>query len=203
MNKVFQIGFNKCATTSFFLLFGKTTRPSVKSIHWDVGRLAYKIHRNHLENKPLLTGYEEYTFFSDIEGPIDGDKNSPLIYAHKEYYKDLDKQYPDSKFILNTRNVYDWLESRKKHLNRKDYQIRSYFERCKFHYKLNDHQLVEKWLLEWEDHHNDVLNYFKNRPDDLLIYNIDHDNLDKIKKFFPEINFRCKEFPWSKKFKCY
>jgi hypothetical protein len=202
MNKIFQIGFNKCGTTSFYFLF-KTIRPIIKSIHWDFGRLAHTIHKNYIKEKPLLSGYEDYDFYSDMEGTIDEDINSPMIYAHKEYYKDLDKQYPDSKFILNTRDVYDWLESRKSHINRKNYSIPSYFERCKFHYKLNDHQLIEKWLLEWEDHHNDVLNYFKDRPDDLLIYNVDHDDLDKIKKFFPEVNFRHKEFPWSKKFKCY
>ena len=57
------------------------------------------------------------------------------------------------------------------------------------------------WLLEWDDHHKDVMEYFKNRPDDLLVYDIDNDKIDKIRMFFPDINFGCKEFPNSKTFK--
>jgi hypothetical protein len=33
----------------------------------------------------------------------------------KDYYKQLDNDYPNSKFILNTRNVDKWIQSRIKH----------------------------------------------------------------------------------------
>lgn len=200
MNKIFQIGFNKCGTNSFCFLFN-SVRPILRCVHWDYGRLAYTIHRNFLENKPLLTGYDDFIFFADMEGTVDGNKNSEFIYAHKEYYKLLDEQYPESKFILNTRNIHDWIRSRKAHTNRSDYEIPSYFERCKFHYKLNDQELVDRWVLDWRNHHEDVIDYFKYRPNDLLVYDINNDSIDKIKNFFPDLRFGCKEFPHSNKYK--
>ena len=38
-----------------------------------------------------------------------------LILAYMDYFKEMECQYPKAKFIFNTRNMQDWLESRSKH----------------------------------------------------------------------------------------
>ena len=43
MIKIFQIGFNKCATVSLHKFFESN---GLKSIHWDKGRLAKTIYKN-------------------------------------------------------------------------------------------------------------------------------------------------------------
>ena len=219
LNKIFQIGFNKCGTTSFFHLFENFTNPCLKPIHWDDGRLAFKIYNNNKENIKLLDGYEDYIFFSDMECVIDNN-----IYEAFRLYKELDKQYPNSKFILNVRNQENWVKSRLKHMggrykvfyygvsnfdNLDNYLINhrkySLFQRVDeiLNYLINnninipkDEDVANKWRKEWEEHINEVKEYFKDRPDDLLIYDIENDSIDKIKLFFKDyVVFNTNIFP--------
>lgn len=88
-------------------------------------------------------------------------------------YKKLDKLFPDSKFILTIRDVDSWLNS------------------VEAHFKRNPVETREKWVLDlretvynttefnpklmknaYEKHIKDVKEYFKNRPNDLLIMSI-------------------------------
>ena len=52
--------------------------------------------------------------------------------------------------------------------------------------KLNktDAEVIEMWEKEWDDYHLTVIHYFKFRPNDLLIFNIEKDDPIKIYKFF-------------------
>ena len=109
--KIFQIGFNKCGTVSLWVLFKYYCKPSIPCIHWDDGKLALKIENNLHQDKPLLSGYDYYTFYSDMESVFYENSYPTIIEAYK-YYQILDKQYPHSKFILNTRNVDNWILSR-------------------------------------------------------------------------------------------
>jgi carbonic anhydrase len=64
INKIFQIGFNKCGTVSLYHFFEDN---GLKPIHWDMGMLATTIKYNHNNNLPLLKGYEKYDVFTDME----------------------------------------------------------------------------------------------------------------------------------------
>lgn len=79
-SKIFIIGFNKTATRAFHNLFKNS---EIKSIHWDNGKLAEKIVNNDKEDLPLLTGYEEFIAFSDMECVT---KNN-AIYPHMSHFK--------------------------------------------------------------------------------------------------------------------
>ena len=62
--QVFQIGFNKCGTSTlhrFFELNG------FRSVHWDRGTLAQRLYRNLTEGKSLIAGYEHFETFADME----------------------------------------------------------------------------------------------------------------------------------------
>lgn len=199
MTKIFQIGFNRCGTMSIYHFFNKN---GLKSIHWGRGALAAGIEAAHFEGKLLLTYIEGFDVYCDMEfmredhaGEWISEKpfeklfvnyygqNMPIpIYAF-ERFKELDQQYPGSKFILNTRDQSNWIRSRKKFL-------KSGYFFCihgdSFH--PNEYELDECWINHWNSHHNAVLEYFSDRPGALLEFNIERDSPKKLVDFFEYLN---------------
>lgn len=181
INKIFIIGFNKCATRSIHSFFKGN---KIKSYHVgdDWKRFGDKVELNRANGRRLLSGYDDYTVFSDAS-----------LFVKE--FKELDIQYPGSKFILNTRDKLDWLASRLNHgrpnknssyvkfLNNKNNELLPWFN------------WVSRWSKEWDEHHNNVYEYFKNRPQDFLKFNI-KDNPNIIKRFLKDFyNLNIKLFP--------
>lgn len=90
------------------------------------------------------------------------------------YYKSLDKQFPGSKFIFTYRNKTDWLFSMEKHfelannifLNPWRKKIRSMvYGQIDFNKDI--------FSKKFDEHYCDVMNYFRDRPQDLLILNVE------------------------------
>lgn len=152
INKIFGIGLSKTGTTSlaralYQLGFATKDFPSVK----------YVPHRLlHIRAEQL----HHYQAFTDIT----------VI----PFYKQLDKEFPNSKFIYTVRNRDNWLKSC------------AYYPRfLRPVYRLplkviKMRQLIyntvrydqEKFIAAYERHDADVLEYFKDRPDDLLTIDI-------------------------------
>ena len=177
INKIFIIGFNKCGTRTLHHFFKKN---GLNSCHYicknnKSRNIASCIYRNKQEGKLLLDCIDNYDVYSDMENI----HSTTLLYA-QYLFKELDKQYPNSKFILNTRNVEKWLTSRQKHQGGKGI----YVKKCKKKLGLNDEEIFKHWEKEWYDHHIDVIEYFIDRPDDLLIFDIEQESPDKIVDFF-------------------
>jgi hypothetical protein len=181
--KIFQIGFNRCGTVSLWQYFAKCGIPGV---HWERGDLARSIYHQYRANTKLLTNYSDVVFFSDMESDIVIDGKPNWIYAHVDYYKVLDAQYPDSKFILNTRNVEDWIKSRSHFFMTPGGDKAEYLNYAKIVHKTDTQGVHNLWRKQWEDHHKDVKEYFASRPKDLLVYNIDTDDSSKLLAFFRE-----------------
>lgn len=212
MNKIFQIGFNKCGTYSIYNLFRRYTIEKLPSLHWEKGLLAKLMIYNLQNNKPIIPEiYSNYTVFTDMEG-IFVEKQKIHIVHFYEYFEILDQQYPGSKFILNTRNFDKWMTSRLNHKNNsilignKNIETKKLISYWKIYNKiyknLNQKSIIELWKQQWYTHHNNVINYFSHRPQDLLIYNIDTDKtLDKFKNFFPNLNFTINALPLVNKTK--
>jgi hypothetical protein len=89
-----------------------------------------------------------------------------------EQYKNLDKKYPNSKFILTIRDRQEWIESlsvymdrpHKKNMNDWSMHVRAkVLGSAKFDW--------DKYLRAYDKHHADVRKYFKNR-DDMIEINI-------------------------------
>lgn len=197
INKIFQIGFNKCGTTSLYRLFKETATPRVNAIHWHEGRLAYTIKQNIDCGIPALSSYEHISFFSDMECLyIDSTSNEvKLLFAHLEFFDVLDRHYPGSKFILNTRPLDSWLLSRLRHVVgwepiRDGCAVRMKeripYERLSIEaYGLSSREeLVNKWRDDWHRHHQAVFQHFAGRSRDLLVFDIERDPLTKLKDFF-------------------
>lgn len=178
--KIFIIGFNKTATRTLDNFF---SRNGLKTIHWDEGKLARSMKLNYLKNINLInTFYEQFTVFSDMEDYLDDN------YAHIKFFKLLEKQYPTAKFILNIRNLDDWIKSRNNHMQGK---YKSYLSN---YYNLNAKEIEMKWTNNFNYHIQDVKDYFSDKPGKLLIYNIDIDKPIKLLEFFPEYNLNSSFF---------
>jgi len=150
MGKIFNIGLNKAGTKSLSLacqLLGFNT------VHYEVpdgDRLRDIIDENKRCRRPLLHGLEEYDFFSDFIGDRD--------------YKELDEQYPDSRFILTFRDLESWLDSRERKVkaNQKN-------PRYKYNFLTVDRL---GWAFKYKDYLSELDKYFKFRPEVFLIINI-------------------------------
>jgi FkbM family methyltransferase len=179
--KIFQIGFNKTGTTSLHSFFESN---GIKSVHWDERRLAQKIDANHNNKMSLISGYEEFDSFSDIEIVAQGD----IRYVAQDLFKELHKEFPDAVFILNTRNVEHWIQSRLSHVNKINYP-----EVCMEHYKLTRDELINKWNDDYTNHINDVTAYFKKQYAPAFIhYKIDEDTPHKLADFLISKGFDIK-----------
>jgi hypothetical protein len=168
INKIFQIGFNKCGTVSLYHFFEDN---GLKPIHWGMGMLATTIKYNHNNNLPLLKGYEKYDVFTDMENVHQN------LYIHLTHYKELDKQYPNSKFILNLRPIDNWIKSRVNHPN--------YLNVFKQMTGFDEEGVINLWKKQWYDHIESVQDYFKDRPNDLLVFDIETEQ-NKLIQFMSE-----------------
>jgi hypothetical protein len=120
--KIFQIGFNRCGTTSIYDFFKKSCVNNLKCVHWDNGNIAKTIFKNNNNGRPPLynSKYLLYDFIGDMEANID---NKIYYFAFLDSYSLLDLHYPNSKFILNTRNKENWINSRLRHYHKNDINL--------------------------------------------------------------------------------
>ncbi|HLY04727.1 MAG TPA: sulfotransferase [Rhizomicrobium sp.] len=171
--RVFVIGFNRCGTRTIHWYFKANGH---RAIHWDDGNLADTIFRNLGASLPLLTGYESYSVFSDMERV----SREAALEAYK-LYAQLDVSYPNSVFILNTRDVDGWIRSRLAAGEGR------YAKKWKHHLKAkSDEELAFLWRQDWETHHRNAERYFSGRPSRFLKFNIETDRPEKINQLVPE-----------------
>ncbi|MEO9892505.1 glycosyltransferase family 2 protein [Aurantibacter sp.] len=182
-NKIFIIGFNRCGTRSLHYFFKNN---GLRSIHWDSDNLAKTMEKNLISGLPLLRGgrtvnskvnsvceYEDAQVFSDITWHKEN-KDA------KDYYRQLDFCYPGSKFILNVRDVNGWIKSRKKHSNG------LILKELKEYHSCSEGELEIIWRNMWERSVNEMIEYFKGRDKDLLVFDIENDNIMEVVDFLGE-----------------
>jgi hypothetical protein len=170
--RVFLIGFNRCGTRTIHWYFRSN---GYQAVHWDKGKLAKTIFHNLVDSVPLLTGYEHFSVFTDMEEIVRG------VFAFEAYklYPYLSMQYPDSVFILNTRDVEKWLKSRFEH--------GGYARKWKTILDVNsDEELLSRWRRDWERHHENVERYFTGSQRRFLKLDIENDPPEKINCALPE-----------------
>jgi len=175
--KIFQIGPSKCGTTTLSTFFNAN---GVKSVHHDSGKLAESIYNNHFNNQVLLSApYDGYIGYFDMQSI----NTNPPIFIPKILFKELDRQYPGSKFILNTRDKDNLLKSISA------VQVgngMNYLEATAMQFNRSQDEVLQYWLEEFNAHNKEVLEYFKDRPDDLLVFNIETDPPEKLSAFFKD-----------------
>jgi hypothetical protein len=144
---VFAIGLNKTGTRS---LHDALATLGWTPLHWGGPASRLAVERAEAEGLPLLTHLPGYDAFSDI-------------LALAERFAVLDEQYPGSRFILTTRALDGWLESRRRHV------LRNQVEAAAGRYAGDFLEVdLDGWRAEREQHHGAVRTHFAARPGDLL-----------------------------------
>ena len=93
-------------------------------------------------------------------------------FTFKEYYN----KYPDSLFILNTRPMYNWLVSRYKHA------AYHKFKDC-WCWPISDEK-TNSWITERESHYKNILDFFLDKPNQLLLVNIERPGWELVTSKF-------------------
>ena len=178
MIRVFQIGFHVCGTRSLWEFFRKN---NFQSFHHENHKLAEQLYEN-------LKGGKTH-FDKDLEGPFsgkqgvfysdmqswkperDGQYNNKL--AGYTLFKEIDKGYPNSLFILNLRD--GWVESKIKKGGSAGY------------YTGKDDDLKRMLNKEWNTHIQNVREYFGDRKD-FIEFHIQKDPIDKLITWIESFN---------------
>ena len=146
----------------FLIGFNKTGTSSFDALFRNLG-----INSTHeCSYIPVLNIIDKYDAFTDGEH-----------LNFQEYFN----KYPDSLFILNTRSMKNWLISRYKHAE---------------HHQFNDcwcwpvsEEKTNDWITTRETHHKNVLNFFKNKPNKLLLINIQQNGWENaVIKYLQKFN---------------
>lgn len=140
--KVFCIGDMKTGTQSLskaLKILGYRTGRLFAMVDYDQNRIDQFIH------KMKKSRYDAY-----IDYPM----------GEKDLYKIIDKEFPESKFILTVRDKESFAKS-----------YTNYFKEINKH-KGFDEKKVKKIIEDSQTRNIEVQKYFKNRPDQLLVMNI-------------------------------
>jgi hypothetical protein len=160
---VFCIGFSKTGTTS---LHHALNLIGYKSLHWP---------RAHITPR---TGWIE--FFKKSQ--FDAFSDAPLYFSG--FFKELDKEFPGSKFIYTPRKAESFVNS-----------WQNYFRNAPW--SLDSEKEKQDLIQEYNDHEQDVFAYFTDKPSQLLVFDlIGGDDWKRLCAFLdkpiPETPFPCK-----------
>lgn len=147
--RVFNIGLNKTGTTSFDEAM---TILGLKSLHWGGPEVNELVRAAHADGLPLLANLDQsYDAFSDIG-----------FLARR--FRDLDRQYPGSRFVMTVRPIDDWIDSRRRHVE-KNQKMKELGEYTGTFLVVDP----DTWRAEWVHHVTRVREYFAGRDDFLEI----------------------------------
>jgi hypothetical protein len=160
--RIFGIGMHKTGTTS---LHAALELLGFDSAHWQSGNWAWAIweEMKSLGRSPTL---EKHYALSDLPISI--------------LYEQLDAAYPGSKFILTTRNEAAWLSSARNHWSHNRNPFRWEWDAYPFSHRIHQEVYGQKefdaavFVARFRRHNAEVREYFKDRPGDLLVMDMDH-----------------------------
>ena len=200
--KIFCIGRNKTGTTSLgneFKLLG------------------YVVGNQHQAEK-LVPFYKKNNFEPIIKYCHSAQVFQDFPFSFPNTYKYLDKAFPNSKFILSIRDSpEEWYQSltryhakifgngsipTAKQLKEAEYVWKGWIWECnRINYPTPESNPYQKDLVleTYKQYNKGVLEYFKDRPKDLLVINLKEE--EAYKKFcdFLELDSPRKQFPWKNK----
>ena len=159
--RIFGIGMHKTATTS---LHTALTILGLDSAHWAGANWAKRIYQE-MTTLGRSSTLERHYALCDL----------PITLLFKE----LDKAYPGSKFILTIRDPDKWIESVRNHWDGSKNPYRHRWNTDPFTHKV--HKLLygqrnfdaDKFLARYHQHNVEVFNYFAGRSQDLLVLDMD------------------------------
>lgn len=155
MGKIFGIGLSKTGTTS---LDHALTALGFRSVHFAADAQTFR-------------QIEAADYQLKLLERVDALTDIPLV----PYFRQLDRLYPDSKFILTLREASSWLASMERHYQAHPVHTATRPEVIRYFRLANYGSLTfnrEHLLDVYDDHVRRVTHYFRDRPQDLLVMNI-------------------------------
>ena len=169
--KVFGIGFHKTGTTS---------------LSNALSCLGYRVTGPNWVDHPNIAA-EVYEMAFDLVKKFDAFQDNPWPIL----YRELDQKFPGSQFILTLRPSDEWIRSMVNHFNEKETPMREWIYGSG-HPKNNE----DIYVARYERHNREVLEYFKERSNDLLVLKITSgEGWEKLCPFLgeqiPAVDFPC------------
>lgn len=156
--KIFGIGLSRTGTLS---LAAALSILGFRVAHW----------RSHVGAQRGVNSWFRGDFRSDELAGIDAAMDMPIPI----YFRELDRRYPGSKFILTVRDVDPWLVSLRRHFERFDLTddpVSEYRKVVRLAAYGTYGFSEPRARFAHAAHLQDVSRYFANRPDDLLVLDI-------------------------------
>ena len=145
--KVFGIGFHKTATTSL-----------AKALSY----LGYRVTGPNWVYNPN-PAEEVYEMAFKLANKFDAFQDNPWPIL----YKELDRKFPGSKFILTLRPSDEWIRSVVNHFSDEETPMREWI------YGVGRPKGNEDvYIARYDRHNREVMEYFKHRSEQLLVFNI-------------------------------
>ena len=123
---------------------------------------------NSLNEALRLLGFRSEHYFFDLDriDQLDAATDTPIARA----YKELDRKYPGSKFVLTVRDEGSWLASCRNQLSR-PYKSK---EVAELRLDLYGTTIFEesRFRHAYRRHRRDVKRHFRRRPEDLLLLDV-------------------------------
>lgn len=174
--KVFCIGAHKTGTTSLEVALKKLGYRVRGSLGTKDPDIANKVH------EMAYAMVEKYDAFEDNPWPV--------------LYRELDERFPGSKFILTRRPAEAWIRSMVKDFATTETPMRRWIYGDNAGCPEGNEDI---YVRRYERHNREVLEYFKERPDDLLVMDIPADaGWDKLCAFLGH-EIPSKPFPHANK----
>lgn len=168
-SKIIGVGFHKTGLSSLMLALEILGYPTTK------GRQSFK---HELQEQDIISVLntknttELFQFLTPYQAVVD----MPWYLLFRE----LDSHFPNSKFILTIREENNWINSAKNYFkHRPGAYLRNWI------YGKEEVEGNESdYIARYRQHNQEVLAYFKDRPDDLLIMDLEKgDGWDKLCPF--------------------
>jgi len=176
MNKIFGIGFHKTGT---------------KSLGQALAILGYRVCGPVGVRDPAIADkLPQFAF--DYVPHFDAFQDNPWAVL----YRELDQHIPHSKFILTIRPVEQWINSAVKYFGTEITPMRQLIYGRNHGCPVGNENI---YIQRYERHNQAVLDYFKHRPNDLLVLKLtEGDGWDKLCPFLNKPTPQC-TFPHENK----
>jgi hypothetical protein len=181
---IFQIGFNKCGTTSLHRFL---TDSGIPSVHWKSGDMAKRMMARIDAGQDPIRDFPNTIAFTDTISLEPGRLLEP--YKRFDY---LHSWYPNALFILNTRDREGWIASRAGHQFGSNRLIARYAE-C---LAISEAEVPDFWRAEWDAHHSLARAYFRSSPQ-FLEFHIERDHPDRLRQFLGRRYPQCLDTPFG------
>ena len=198
---IFLIGLDRCGSNSLLEFIGT----SIPVKYDDKGRMGSRMAFNFFNAHKILEGLEDeipqlcaygnmQAIFLSGEEKLGGNSQRDIPIFIYRLFKELYTQYPDAKFIFNTRHLDHWIEGRRRI---GDGYMMDYYQRCSKPELCGTPEWTEKtieevqkdWKKTFENHTQEVRDFFADKQDHrFLEFNISTDHPQKIVDFLPELD---------------